>query len=77
MRIEILGTGCSKCNQLATNVEAAAKELALTPEIVKITDIDKITGYGVMVTPALVVNGTVMSYGKLLSKDEIKKILAK
>ncbi len=77
MKIEILGTGCPKCEQLTANTEAAVKELALTAEIAKVTDIDKITGYGVMMTPALVVDGTVVSCGKLLSKDAIKKILAK
>ena len=77
MKIEILGTGCPKCKQLAANAEAAVKELALTAEISKVTEIDKITGYGVMMTPALVVDGTVVSSGKLLNKDEIKKILAK
>ena len=77
MKIEILGTGCPKCTQLAANVESAAKELVIAAEIVKITEIDKIIAYGVMATPALVVNGVVASAGKLLNKDEIKKILAK
>lgn len=77
MKIEVLGTGCPKCKQLAMNVEAAVKELNVQAEIVKITDIDKITGYGVMMTPALVVDGAVVSSGKLLNKDEIKKILSK
>ena len=75
MKIEILGTGCPKCKQLTANTEAAVKELALTAEIAKVTDIDKITGYGVMMTPALVVDGTVVSMGKLLNTNEIKKIL--
>lgn len=77
MKIEILGTGCLKCNQLATNVKTAVKELGLQAEIAKVTDIDKITGYGVMMTPALAVDGTVVSSGKLLNKDAIKKILSK
>ena len=77
MKIEILGMGCSKCKQLIANAEAAVKELNIQAEIGKITDIDKITGYGVMMTPALVVDGTVISPGKLLDKDEIKKILAR
>ena len=75
MKIEILGTGCPKCKQLTANTEAAVKELAFTAEIAKVTEIDKIIGYGVMMTPALVVDGTVVSMGKLLNKDEIKKIL--
>ncbi|MFH0984918.1 MAG: thioredoxin family protein [Candidatus Omnitrophota bacterium] len=77
MKIEILGTGCPKCKQLTANVEAAVKELNLQAEVGKVTDIDKITDYGVMMTPALVVDGIVVSSGKLLNKDEIKRILAK
>jgi small redox-active disulfide protein 2 len=77
MKIEILGTGCPKCKQLTANVEMAVKELDLQAEIAKVTEIDKIIGYGVMITPALVVNGAVASAGKLLNKDEIKKILTK
>lgn len=77
MKIEILGTGCPKCKQLAANAEAAVRELNLPAEIGKVTDIDKITGYGVMMTPAIAVDGNVVSCGKLLSKDEIKKLLTK
>lgn len=74
MKIEILGVGCPKCKQLATNAEAALKELSIAAEIFKVTDIDKITEYGVMITPALVIDGDVVSSGKLLNKDEIKKL---
>ncbi len=77
MKIEILGVGCFKCKQLTANAEAAVKELNMQAEIGKVTDIDKITEYGVMMTPALAVDGTVVSFGKVLSKDEIKKILVK
>jgi len=77
MKIEILGVGCPKCKQLTANAEAAVKELNIQAEIAKVTDIGKITGYGVMMTPALAVDGTVVSSGKVLSKDEIKKILTK
>jgi len=77
MKIEILGVGCPKCKQLTANAEAAVKELGIQAEIGKVTDIDKIIAYGVMMTPALVVDGTVVSAGKVLSKDEIKKILSK
>jgi small redox-active disulfide protein 2 len=76
MKIEILGTGCPKCRQLTQNAEAAVKELNLDAEVGKVTDIDKITDYGVMMTPALAVDGKVAAVGKLLSKDEIKKLLA-
>ena len=77
MRIEILGVGCPKCKQLTANAETAVRELGVAAEISKVTDIDKITGYGVMMTPALAVDGTVVSAGKVLSKDEIKKIISK
>lgn len=75
MKIEILGTGCPKCKQLTANAEAAVKEMNLSAEISKITDINKITDYGVMMTPALAVDGKVFSGGKILSKDEIKNLL--
>lgn len=77
MKIEILGIGCPKCKQLTANAEAAAKELNIEAEIIKVTDIGQITEYGVMMTPALVLNGAVVSCGKLLSKDEIKKMITK
>jgi len=77
MKIEILGIGCPKCKQLTANTEAALKELNICADISKVTDIGKITEYGVMMTPALVIDGAIVSAGKLLSKDEIKKILAK
>lgn len=77
MKIEILGAGCPKCKQLTANAEAAVKELNIQAEIGKITDIDKIIEYGVMMTPALAVDGTVVSAGKVLTKDDIKKIISK
>ena len=77
MKIEILGVGCPKCKQLTVNAEAALKELNIVADISKITDIDKITDYGVMMTPALAVDGVVVSAGKVLSKEEIKKIVSK
>jgi small redox-active disulfide protein 2 len=77
MRIEILGIGCPKCKQLTANAEAAVKEINMNAEIIKVSDIDKIVEYGVMTTPALAVDGTVVSAGKVLSKDEIKKIISK
>jgi small redox-active disulfide protein 2 len=77
MKIEVLGTGCPKCKQFAANAEAAVKELNIQVEVNKVTDIGKIIEYGVMMTPALVVDGVVITAGKVLSKDEIKKILSK
>ncbi len=77
MKIEILGPGCSKCKQLTANAETAVKELNLQAEITKITDLGKMSDYGVMMTPALAIDGTVVASGKVLDKDEIKKFLAK
>ncbi|MCX5657907.1 MAG: thioredoxin family protein [Candidatus Omnitrophica bacterium] len=77
MRIEILGMGCPKCKHLTVNIQEAVKELNLQAEIIKITDIGKITEYGVMLTPALLIDGIVVSVGKVLNKDEIKKIILK
>ncbi|MFH0795585.1 MAG: thioredoxin family protein [Candidatus Omnitrophota bacterium] len=77
MKIEILGMGCPKCKALAANVEEAVKELGVEAEIVKVTEISQIMNYGVMMTPALVVDGEVKSAGKVLIKEEVKKILQK
>jgi small redox-active disulfide protein 2 len=75
MKIQILGTGCPKCKQLAENAEKAAKELGVQFELEKVTDINKIIEFGVMMTPALAIDGQVKSVGKVLSPEEIKKIL--
>lgn len=75
MKIGILGTGCPKCKKLAQNVEEAVKELNIDAEILKVTNIDEIMNYGVMMTPALAIDGEVRSAGKVLGKEEIKKIL--
>jgi len=71
MKIEILGTGCPKCKKLNELVEEAASELSVLVEIIKVTDINKIIDYGVMVTPALVIDGNVKVAGKIPSKEEI------
>lgn len=76
MKIQILGTGCPKCKRLFEHAEQAAKELNLNYEMEKIQDIDKITDFGVMMTPALAVDDEVKAAGKLLSVEEIKKILS-
>jgi small redox-active disulfide protein 2 len=75
-KIQILGTGCPKCKKLAENAEEAAKDLGIEYEVEKVTNINEIMGFGVMVTPALVVDGDVKVVGKVSSPDEIKKILA-
>jgi len=74
-KIQILGTGCPKCKKLAENAESAAKELGVEYEIEKVTDINEIMKFGVMMTPALAVDGQVKSVGKVISPDEIKKML--
>jgi len=76
MLIQILGTGCAKCKKLAENAEAAAKELGVAYVLEKVTDLNKMADFGVMMTPALAVDGEVKSAGKVLSPDEIKKHLA-
>lgn len=75
-KIQILGTGCPKCEKLAQLAETAAKEINLTYELVKVKDIMQITAFGVMMTPALVVDGVVKVSGKVPSLDEIKKLIA-
>jgi len=77
MKIEILGAGCPKCKILFAHTQAVVKELGIQAEVAKITDIVKITEYGVLMTPALAIDGAVVSSGRVLSKDEIKKILTK
>ncbi|MGD8501578.1 MAG: thioredoxin family protein [Phycisphaerales bacterium] len=74
-RIQILGPGCPKCKKLAENTEAAVKELELEFEMEKVTDINEIMKFGVMITPALVVDGEVKVVGKVPAPDEIKQIL--
>jgi small redox-active disulfide protein 2 len=75
MLIEILGTGCAKCTKLEETAREAVKDLGIEAEVVKVKDINKIMDYGVMITPALVVDGVVKSAGKVPSKDEIKKMI--
>lgn len=75
MKIEILGPGCQRCEALARNAEEAAKGLGLHAEIEKVTDMGRIVGYGVMMTPGLAVDGKLMGSGKLFSTDEIKAFI--
>ncbi|MDA3864250.1 MAG: thioredoxin family protein [Deltaproteobacteria bacterium] len=75
MKIQILGTGCPKCNQLEKAARAAIKELENNYEIEKITDINEIISFGVMMTPALALDGEIKSVGKVLSADEIKQLI--
>ena len=71
MKIEILGTGCPKCKKLNELAEEAINDLGVSAEIIKVTDINKIIDYGVMVTPALVIDGNIKVTGKIPSKQEI------
>jgi small redox-active disulfide protein 2 len=73
--IQVLGTGCPKCSQLAANAEAAAKELGIEYQLEKITDIDAITAAGVMATPALRVNGVIKVSGRVPEPHEIESML--
>jgi len=75
MKIEILGPGCPKCKKLYENTQRAVQELSLQAEIIKVEEIKKIVNAGVMMTPALVLDGEVKSVGKVLSVDDIKKML--
>jgi small redox-active disulfide protein 2 len=73
--IQILGTGCAKCQQLAANAEAAAKELGLEYRIEKITDLNRIAEFGIMMTPGLAVDGEVKSFGRVLAPEKIRPLL--
>ncbi|MCK5268540.1 MAG: TM0996/MTH895 family glutaredoxin-like protein [Spirochaetes bacterium] len=75
MNIKILGTGCAKCNQLEENAKKAIAQSGRDHEIEKVTELNKIMDYGVMMTPALVINEKVISSGKILSADDIAALL--
>lgn len=75
--VKVLGSGCAKCNQLEANVKAALEQLGMDTAIEHVTDFSQIAAYGVMSTPALVVDGKVVSYGKVLKTEEAVKILQK
>ena len=75
MKVQILGTGCPKCRLLEEHARQAILELGLSAEIEKITEIDRILEMGVMSTPALAVDGTVKSSGRVLTKEQIQAIL--
>ena len=75
--IKVLGGGCAKCNELEAATVAALEELGMNTAIDHVTDFAQIAAYGVMTTPALVVDGKVVSYGKVLKKDEAKALIQK
>ncbi|WP_373845158.1 thioredoxin family protein [Clostridium sp.] len=75
MEIKILGTGCSNCKKLEANAEEAVKDLNVEAKITKIEDIKEIMKYGVIRTPAIVINEKVKMFGKVCNVDEIKKYI--
>ena len=74
--VKVLGPGCAKCQKLLEQTEIAAREIGLDCNIEKVTDIQEITTYGVMITPALVIDGRVVVSGKVPSVDELKAMMA-
>lgn len=72
MKIEILGTGCPKCKKLEENAKKAVEEAGVKAEVIKVEDMDKILSYGVMMTPALVLDGEVKCSGKIAEVEEIQ-----
>lgn len=75
--VKVLGSGCAKCNQLEAATKEALAQLGMDTTIDHVTDFSKIASYGVMSTPALVVDGKVVSFGKVLKTEEVVKILQK
>lgn len=77
MKIQVYGKGCAKCQELAGNAKKALQDLNLQAEVEHITDIKLITEKGIMITPALVVDGKIISQGKVIDSEELKTLLAK
>lgn len=75
MEIKILGTGCPKCKKLSESTQVALQELGISLKIDKVTDINEIIDYGVMMTPALVIDSQIKSVGKIPTVEEIKKMI--
>lgn len=75
-KIHILGTGCPKCEKLTANTEAAAQQLGIEYELEKVTEVNEIMKFGVMMTPALVVDGEVKVVGKVPTPEEVQGMLA-
>ncbi|NUP90283.1 MAG: TM0996/MTH895 family glutaredoxin-like protein [Candidatus Sumerlaeia bacterium] len=75
-RIQILGTGCPKCQQLVANSQQAVVEAEVEASVEKVTDLQEIMKFGVMMTPALAIDGQVKASGRVLSPEEIKKLIA-
>lgn len=77
MIIKVLGSGCANCVKLEENAKVAVKELGLEAEFIKVKDLEGISSYGIMRTPGLVVDEKVVSFGKVLTADQIKPLLTK
>ncbi|QBG48981.1 thioredoxin family protein [Verrucomicrobia bacterium S94] len=75
MKVQILGTGCPKCKKTAEAAQSAIDELGIDAEIEKVTDLNEIMKFGVMLTPALAVDGDVKVVGKVPTVDDVKKML--
>ena len=75
-RVEVLGTGCAKCRRLFANAEQAVKDLKITADVVKVEDIEEIVSRGVMLPPALFINGEVRAEGRIPDVEEIKRMLS-
>ncbi|MGW8115134.1 thioredoxin family protein [Caproicibacterium sp. NSD3] len=75
--VKVLGSGCAKCNQLEAATKAALEQLGMDTTIDHVTDFSQIAAYGVMSTPALVIDGKVVSFGKVLKAEEVVKLLQK
>ena len=76
IKIEVLGTGCAKCKRLFDNVQAAVKDLGIATEVVKVEDINAIATSGVMMTPALIINGEIVTEGRVPDVNEIKSLVS-
>lgn len=76
MKIEVLGMGCGRCDKLEQQVHEALKELSIEAEVEKVSDLDKISSYGVLMTPGLVINGKVFCSGKIPAMADLKKWIA-
>lgn len=77
MKIQVLGTGCAKCQKLEDHVRKAVDDLGVEADVEKVQDIDAITSFGVMMTPALAIDGQVKIVGKVPSVDDVKTLIAK
>jgi small redox-active disulfide protein 2 len=75
VKIQVLGAGCAKCRLLEENIKQALRAAGIEAEIEKVTDADEIMNYGVMMTPALAIDGQVKSTGRVLSKERVHEIL--